>query len=289
MGYLCGHTRWFETGYLMSDISKESRVKVTITDNIALVSLNRPEKHNAIDMLMFYDIRETINTLKRNRSIRAVIVEGEGDDFCSGLDIKAVMKSTTAPLKLLFKWLPWQANLAQFVSVGWRQIPAPVIMVIQGRCWGGGLQIALGADFRMAASDASIAIMEARWGLIPDMGGTLALKELLNLDIAKELAMTGAIIDGNQAHKVGLVTHVDDEPMKAALKLAHAICQQSPDAVSATKKLYNKSWWSEPGFALARESYYQIKILLGKNRKIKSYNQLNPDKKSRDFVERQKW
>ena len=273
----------------MTNQNIDKRIELQISDNIAHVSFNRAKKHNALDMAMFYAIRETINDLRRDHSIRAVIVEGKGEDFCSGLDIKAVMKSAKAPLQLLFKWLPWHANLAQYVSVGWKKIPAPVIMVIHGRCWGGGLQIALGGDFRITAPDASIAVMEARWGLIPDMGGTLALRELLSLDIAKELAMTGATISGEQALNYGLVTHVDANPSEKALQLAQAICQQSPDAVAATKKLYNKSWWSKPGFALARESYYQIKILLGRNRKIKSYNQLHQDEKPREFVNRQNW
>lgn len=267
----------------------ENRVNLTIKNGIAHVSLNRPEKCNALDMLMFRAIRQTIKQLKVDRTIRAVIVTGNGEDFCSGLDLKSVMSSSKAPLTLLMKWLPWKANLAQFVSTGWKEIPAPVIMVIKGRCWGGGLQIALGGDFRIAAPDSSIAIMEARWGLIPDMGGTLALRELLSLDIAKELAMTGATISGEQGLNYGLVTHVDTNPSEKALQLARAICQQSPDAVAATKKLYNKSWWSKPSFALARESYYQIKILLGRNRKIKIYNQLHQDEKPREFTERQNW
>ena len=267
----------------------DKRIELQIKNNIAHVIFNRAAKHNALDMQMFYAIRKTIKLLKTDRSIRAVIVTGKGEDFCSGLDIKAVMKSAKAPLQLLLKWLPWRANLAQYVSTGWRDIPAPVIMVIHGRCWGGGLQIALGGDFRIAAPDASIAVMEARWGLIPDMGGTLALRELLSLDIAKELAMTGASISGEQALTYGLVTHVDDDPSEKALQLAQAICQQSPDAVAATKKLYNLSWWSKPGFTLARESYYQVKILLGQNRKIKTYNQLHQDEKSREFRKRQNW
>ena len=272
----------------MSKNSNEDRVQVEIKDSIAHVYFNRAEKHNALDMKMFYAIRATINKLKKDRSIRVVIVEGRGEDFCTGLDIKSVMKSVTDPLKLLFKWLPWRANLAQYVSTGWKSIPVPVIMVIKGRCWGGGLQIALGGDFRIATPDTSIAIMEARWGLIPDMGGTLALKELLRLDVAKELAMTGEIIDGAQAFKYGLITHVDNNPYERAVKLADVICKQSPDAVAGTKKLYNKSWWSKSGFALARESYYQIKILIGKNSKIKAYNQTH-DEKSKNFVKRQNW
>jgi len=271
------------------DIRKDNRVTVEIKNKIAYVKLNRADKHNALDMPMFHAIKKTIKTLKSDRTLRAVIVEGLGEDFCTGLDIKSVMKNVSSPLKLLFKWLPWQANLAQFVSTGWTTIPVPVIMVIHGRCWGGGLQIALGADFRISAPNASIAIMEARWGLIPDMSGTVALKDILSVDVAKELAMTGSIIDGEQAFKYGLVTHIDNKPLERAIKLAEDISQQSPDSVAAVKKLYNKSWSNKPGFALMRESYYQIKILLGKNSKIKAYNQTHPEKNAKDFLERKKW
>jgi enoyl-CoA hydratase/carnithine racemase len=264
-------------------------IELKIENNIAHVCFNRAKKHNALNMDMFYAIRKTIKLLKKDQKIRAVIVQGNGEDFCSGLDIKSVMKSRTDPLKLLFKWLPWQANLAQYVSTGWRDIPVPVIMVIHGRCWGGGLQIALGGDFRIAKPDASISIMEARWGLIPDMGGTLALKELIKLDVAKELAMTGKVITGEQAHGYGLLTHIANNPHEKALQLAETIVNHSPDAVAATKKLYNKSWWSKPGFALARESFYQIKILLGKNSRIKIYNQTHPDEESRTFKQRNNW
>lgn len=270
-----------------NDIAK--RITVEIHNKIAHVRFNRVEKHNALDMAMFYIIRNTIKGLKADKEIRAVIVQGNGEDFCTGLDIKSVMKSRSDPLKLLLKWLPWQANLAQYVSIGWRDIPVPVIMAIHGRCWGGGLQIALGADFRIATPDASIAIMEARWGLIPDMGGTLALKELIRLDIAKELAMTGKIITGEQALAYGLITHLDENPKDRAVELAETIVMHSPDAVAATKKLYNKSWWSKPSFALARESYYQIRILLGKNSKTKTYNQTHPDEESRKFINRKNW
>jgi enoyl-CoA hydratase/carnithine racemase len=273
----------------MIDKELNKRITVEISNQIAHVNFNRKDKHNALDMRMFHEIKKTIKSLKVDKSIRAVIVRGNGDDFCSGLDIKSVMKSRSDPLKLLFKWFPWRANLAQYVSTGWRDINAPVIMVIHGRCWGGGLQIALGGDFRIASPDSSIAIMEARWGLIPDMGGTLALKELIKLDVAKELAMTGKIINGNQAFAYGLVTHVDAEPYDRAVELAQTIVKHSPDAVAATKKLYNKSWWGKSGVALARESFYQIKILLGKNYKVKTYNQTNPNEEARKFLDRKEW
>lgn len=266
-----------------------SLVELIIDNNIAYVRLNRANKHNALNLAMFDQIKKTIKILKNNRKIRAVIVSGNGDDFCTGLDVKSVMRSAIAPVKLLFKWHPWRSNLAQIVSTGWQQIPVPVIMVIEGRCWGGGLQIALGGDFRIATSNTSIAILEARWGLIPDMGGTLALRQLIRQDVAKELAMTGEIIDGTKALEIGLVSHLAELPMQKAIELAETLCQQSPDSVAATKKLYNKSWLGLPGIALARESYYQLKILLGKNSKIKAFNQTHEKQNAKEFVDRKKW
>ena len=266
-----------------------NRIRVEIEDQIAHICLTRPEKHNALDIKMFKAIDNIIKTMKKNRDIRAIIVSGAGEDFCTGLDIKSVMRSPVNAAKLLFKWLPWQANLAQRVSTGWKTLPVPVIMAIEGRCWGGGLQIALGADFRVASPEASLSIMEAKWGLIPDMGGTLALRNLMSLDSAKQLAMTARELTGEEAKALGLVTYVHEQPFEKAKQLAVDICQQSPDAVSAVKRLYNKSWWSSAGAALARESYYQAKILAGKNQKIKTFNQTHEQETQKTFVNRGHW
>lgn len=253
------------------------------------MALARPEKRNALDMQMFVEIAATIKKLRKDRSLRAVIVSGQGEDFCSGLDVKSIMKSKSAPLKLLKKWLPWRSNLAQFVSTGWQTIGAPVIAVIHGRCWGGGLHIALGADIRIATQDSLLSIMESRWGLIPDMGGLLALRTHCQMDVAKELTWTAKIVDGNQALQAGLVTHVNESPMALAEKLAAEICEQSPDTVAAVKRLYNKSWRGRKGLVLLRESFYQMRILAGKNSRIKAYNQTHKPEEHKPFEERKKW
>jgi enoyl-CoA hydratase/carnithine racemase len=270
-------------------MSEKTRVEVEINNQIAQVRLARPDKHNALDMLMFESIVKTIQKLRKDRSIRAVILSGLGPDFCTGLDVKSVMKSSKGPLKLLFKLNPWGSNLAQRVSTDWQKIGAPVIAAIHGRCWGGGLQIALGADIRICTENASLSIMEGRWGLIPDMGGTLAFREHCKMDIAKELAMTARVIDGTQAKQAGLVTHLSEDPLAKALELAEEIRQQSPDSVAAVKKLFNKSWFGSKGGALMRESYYQLRIILGKNGKIKSFNQTHEAKLHKKFVDRKKW
>ncbi len=266
----------------------EECIALLIEDNIAFVTLNRPEKRNALNMEMFRSIDKVSRRLRQNRDIRAVIVQANGDDFCSGLDIKSVMSDKSSALSLLAKWLPGQANLAQRVSYNWRKIPVPVIMVIQGRCWGGGLQIALGADFRFATPGASFSIMEGKWGLIPDMGANLALRELVAKDIALKLTMTAEVISAQTALDFGLITHVSDEPLQDAMQLAGQITERSPDAVAAVKKLFQKNWFRSEWLILAKESYYQIKILLGKNQHKAVKKQLNPDKNI-NYQPRKKW
>ncbi len=264
-------------------------INFNIKKQIAYVELSRAKKHNAVDMTMFLEIIHVIKTISKNKMIRAVIVSGNGEDYCSGIDIKSVFTSPKSALRLLFKWLPWQSNKAQLVSTGWRKLSVPVIFAMHGRCWGAGMQIAFGGDFRIATPDASISIMEARWGLIPDMGGTLALREVLPLDVAKELAMTAKVITGKEALSIGLLTKVSENPLETAIELAEEISVYSPDSVAACKKLYNKSWWSSAGMALARESIYQIKVFLSKNYKIKSYNELHEKSEHKEFKPRKNW
>jgi len=266
----------------------EKCVTLSIEDNIAFVTLNRAEKRNALDMTMFRTIDKISRQLRKNRDIRAVIVQANGEDFCSGLDIKSVLSQKSSAMSLLAKWLPGQANLAQRVSYNWRKIPVPVIMVIHGRCWGGGLQIALGADFRFASPDASFSIMEGKWGLIPDMGGNLALRELVTKDIALKLTMTAEVISASTAVGYGLITQVSDEPLKQARQLAAQITDCSPDAVAAVKKLYQQNWFKAEWKMLAKESYYQVKILMGKNQNRAIKRQLNPEDNIK-YIIRNKW
>lgn len=245
-----------------------NRVKVTVENQIASVVLNRPEKHNALDMPMFYAIVDAIKQVKNDKTVRVVIVSGEGQSFCSGLDVKSVMKKRSNIFKLLWKWWPGNANLAQRVTIGWRQLNVPVIMALHGNCWGGGMQIALGGDFRIASPDTSLSIMEAKWGLIPDMGGTPGLMENVALDHAMQLAMTADVISADEAMQKNLITQVSEDPMQAANELAEKLIERSPDTNKRIKHLYLKTWNSKQGSILAGESFNQWKILLGKNQKV---------------------
>jgi enoyl-CoA hydratase/carnithine racemase len=144
-------------------------------------------------------------------------------------------------------------------------MPVPVIVALHGVAYGGGCQIALGADIRFAAPDAKISIMEIKWGLVPDMSITQTLRDILPLDVAKELTFTGRILSGLDAQKIGLVTHVADDPLAAAMELAGEIAAKLPDAVRAGKKLYEDSWHADARTGLEMESTLQTGLIGSEN------------------------
>lgn len=262
-------------------------VQLKINQQVAHVVLNRPDKFNALNFEMFREIDAVISELKKDRTLKAVILSGSEGNFSSGLDVKSVISSPTQPLKLLFKWLPGNANLAQRVSVGWRRLPVPVIAVIEGCCFGGGMQIALGADIRIASTEAKLSIMEAKWGLVPDMAGLVSLREVVSRDQAMLLTMTAEILAAPEALKKGLVTEVVESPMLRANELAAQLSKTSPDANAAIKHSINRSWTTSVRSLLSRESISQIKLLLGKNRIVAAKRQTGePDKA---YKVRQSW
>ena len=259
------------------------RVLITIEDGIAIVTLNRPDKYNGLDMPMFEAITRAAKTLKKDRSVRAIILNGAGDAFCSGLDVKTVSKNPVNFLKLLVKPGRRISNLAQNVGYIWRDVPAPVIAVTHGYCFGGGFQIALGADFRFSTSDCEFSIMESKWGLIPDMSLTVTLRELVPIDLAKELTMTARRFDGTEAKAMGLVSRVSDDPMAEAMNFARELAERSPDAVAASKLLFNRSWNATDKTALDWETKLQKKVLGRANQRIAvARNSGSPDKPYQD-------
>src|SRR6201997_5595130 len=190
----------------------------------------RADKHNALDQAMFEGLMDAAEQLARDTSVRAVVLHGDGKSFCSGLDIASFMAGEGGTDILLARDANRLANFAQRVTYDWSLVPAPVIAAIHGNCFGGGLQIALGADIRIAAPDAKLSIMEIKWGLVPDMGITQTLPRLVSIDVAKELTFSGRVFDGAEAARLGVVTRVADDPLAAARELAAEIAQRSPDA-----------------------------------------------------------
>lgn len=246
----------------------------TDKDGICDVVLSRPNKLNACDMNMFHAIAETAKKIRDDRSIRAVILRGEGRAFCTGLDVKSVMGSS--PRKQIETLLERPSgygkanneigNLAQDVAYLWRELPVPVICVLHGMCYGAGLQIALGADFRYATPDCQLSIMETKWGLIPDMSIAITLRELVRIDVAKELTMTGRIVSGTEAAEIGLVTKVQDDPLQEARAFAKDLVKRSPDALACAKELYQSTWTeTSEKKCLETETRIQRKLLVSWN------------------------
>lgn len=214
----------------------ESRVLTEIDGPIAYVWLNRPDKLNGVDLELIDELIAAADSLKANREIRAVILQGKGRSFCAGLDFGAAFKDKRRVARFFFAG-PRTVNRFQKVTWVWRSLPVPVIAVVHGHCYGAGLQLAAGADFRFTTPGSTWSILEAKWGLVPDMAGTIPFGELLSADVAMRLAMTGDSFTGQEAGELGLATEVSKDPLKAALAFVDQIAERSPDSVAATKKL----------------------------------------------------
>ena len=244
------------------------RVVISRVGDIAHVRLNRPDKHNGMDWAMLEAVIAAGESLSSDRQLRAVVLAGEGPSFCAGLDVKSVMADKTKVARMAIEMRkPW-ANIFQRWGLVWRELPVPVIAAIHGNCFGAGIQLALAADIRFARPDAKLSIMEAKWGLVPDMSGALTLRELLPIDVAKELTMTGRVLSGNDAKALGLVTHIADDPLAAATTLAEEIAVRSPDSVALTKQLFHDAWADNAGSTLAAERKHQRNLIGKANMRI---------------------
>ncbi len=262
----------------------QDRVRVRREGELAFVKMTRGDKHNGLDLPMIQALIEAAGWADKQRDVRAVVLHGEGPSFCAGLDFKAVMKDPARMvLGMAQLWSP-VANDFQRVSLVWRDLGVPVIAAIHGNCFGGGLQIALGADFRIATPDAKLSIMESKWGLIPDMGASVTLRELVSIDVAKELTMTGRVLSGEEAKALGLVTRLSETPLEDAVELALSIATRSPDAVCAAKALFQRAWPERESKALALEREWQRK-LIGKSNQRTAMKR-NLEKKDLPFAPR---
>lgn len=243
------------------------RVTVTTDRGVADVRLNRPDKLNALDLAMFEGLVGMGRKLAEDRSVRAVVLSGEGRAFCAGLDFASFLSmagggtSQTRSANLLDRHAGVAGNYAQQAAYVWTTLPVPVIAAVHGVAFGGGLQIALGADIRFVAPDAQLSVMEIKWGLIPDMSGTQTLRHLVRLDVAKELTFTGRVVSGDEAARLGLATRVAAEPREAALALAREIAGKSPHAIRAGKQLLNQAYRTTLEEGLALEEKLQLSLI----------------------------
>ena len=222
------------------------RVLVSISDGVADVRFNRADKRNALDQEQFLAIASAGEQLKSECSVRAVVLSGEGESFCAGLDFSMFAglvdgaERTQADGNPITIQPSGVTHLGQQVAWVWQELRVPVIAAVHGHALGGGLQIALGADIRIAHPDTKWSVREVHWGLVPDMTGTLTLSRLVRPDVAKELTMTARMVDGREAFELGLVTRLSETPYDDAMILAREIAARSPGAVQGSKELFNR-------------------------------------------------
>ena len=250
------------------------RVTLQIEGGIADVRLARPDKLNSLDPAMFEGLVAAGRRVARDPSVRAVVLSGEGRAFCAGLDFASfqAMKDRGEDAEVeggrqlagdvqSSSAEAGPANRAQLAAWIWREVPVPVIAAVHGYAYGGGLQIALGADVRLVAPDAQLSVREIHWGLIPDMAGPTILRELVRVDVLKELTFTGRIVDGIEAVALGLATRVSRNPLEDAMEMAREIAGRSPHAIRAAKKLLDTVGRLSDAESLKLEETLQLSLM----------------------------
>jgi enoyl-CoA hydratase/carnithine racemase len=246
-------------------VSSSERVSVAIADGVAEVGLDRPEKLNALDPEMFEALIAAGERLVDEPGLRAVVLYGAGRGFCAGLDMQTFASIAAGGRDGGHSDLAARthgiANGPQRAALVWRDLPVPVIAAIHGVAFGGGFQIALGADIRYVAPDAKLSILEIKWGLVPDMGGIALMRELARGDVTRELAFTGRQFTGAEAAVFGFATAVHADPLSAARATAREIASRSPDAVRALKRLLNAATDADAATILLAESKEQAKLI----------------------------
>jgi enoyl-CoA hydratase/carnithine racemase len=255
-------------------VNIQDRVVIEKKDGVAEVRLARADKLNAMDMPMFSALTEAGLEVAADRSVRAIVLSGEGRAFSAGLDVQSVMANIGQRREArreersgnLFEGSDESpANAAQRAAWVWQEVPVPVIAAVHGVAYGAGIQVALGADIRFVAPDAKLSIRETHWGLIPDVGLTQTVRRVVPLDVVKELVFTARVISGTEAAALGIATHVSDDPHADALALAREIAGRSPDAVRAAKKLLNTALSGSTADGFRLEAELQASLIGGAN------------------------
>jgi len=239
------------------------RITTTIDAGVADVRLVRADKMNALDPAMFDALIATADRLKTEKGLRAVVVSGEGRAFCAGLDM-ASFQSIGAAGDITQR-THGLSNRWQYAVHAWREIPVPVIAAVHGVAFGGGFQLALGADIRYVAPDTKMSVMEIKWGLVPDMAGMALMRGLCRDDIARELTYTGRVFSGEDAMQYGFATRLEADPRAAALATAREIAGKSPHAIRAAKRLFDLTQDGTAAQLLLAESVEQDKLLRSPN------------------------
>jgi enoyl-CoA hydratase/carnithine racemase len=250
----------------------EERVRVTVDERgVAEVAMIRADKMNALDSAMFRGLLGALGELREDRRVRAVVLHGEGRAFCAGLDMARFKEmgsgQASGTLGDILERTHGLANAPQQIVWGWRELPVPVIAAVHGVAFGGGLQVALGADLRYVHPDTQLAVMEVKWGLVPDMAGCVLMTGLVRPDVLRELTFTGRIVTGAQAVPLGLATRACADPLGEARALAAEIAARSPDAIRAAKRLLNGASPVDAARVLMAESHEQQRLIGSPNQR----------------------
>jgi enoyl-CoA hydratase/carnithine racemase len=242
------------------------RVSVSLDDDgIAHVRMTRADKLNALDPAMFDALIEAGQMLFEAPGLRCVVLAGDGKAFCGGLDLATFESFGSEDRLPLGERTHGNANRFQQAALQWRKLPVPVIAAIHGVCFGGGLQIAGGADLRVATPDARLAVMEMKWGLVPDMGGFALWRGLVRDDVLRELTYTNREFSGREAVSLGFVTAQGADPLDRAGTIAREIASRSPTAIRAAKTLFNRRLDLRLDDILMEESLAQQQLLGSRN------------------------
>lgn len=229
-------------------------IKFSIENHIALVCLSRSDRHNALSPLMIRMLADLWPEIQLNRNVRAIILYGDGPSFCSGMDLKYTnpgfgyreeikIEITPEELDLAKKYegLPGERRKLNYVPPS--NFSKPIISILQGNIRGGGLELALNSDIRLASEDATFGFPEVTRGIAAASGGMVLLPQIIGLGRAMELLLTGDAIDAAEAYRIGLVNKIvaKDELLNTAIKLAEKIASNAPLAVQATKETILRS------------------------------------------------
>ncbi len=260
----------------------KDRVSITLHDNgIADVCLIRADKMNALDPAMMAGIAEAIAQLEATPALRVVVLSGEGRAFCAGLDMASMAGGGSG--NDLAARSHGDANLPQHLAWGWRKLSVPVIAAVHGVAFGGGFQIMSGADIRIAHPDTRMAIMELKWGLVPDMAGFPLWRTMVRDDVLRELTYTNREFSGAEAHALGFVSHLSDDPLAKAMELANTIAAKHPQAIRGAKRLCNAIGFISDADLLLLETEEQLKVMRTPNQ-IEAV-MANMEKRSPVFVD----
>lgn len=245
----------------------QDRVTITmLEDGIADVRLIRADKMNALDPAMFKGITEAIDQLKEMQGLRVVVLSGEGRAFCAGLDLSnfsntSEKKEGDNPTAGLSARTNGLSNGPQYVAYGWREIPVPVIVAAHGVVFGGGLQLLSGGDVKFIHPETRCAVMEMKWGLVPDMAGYPLWRENVRGDVLRELTYTNREFTGVEAAAFGFATHVSETPFDDAMVLAKEISLKNPHAIRGAKRLFAMTGHASDADLLQAESDEQDLII----------------------------